>query len=80
MVWGDAATIYPEGPGILGLGHRVVVPHWWEGLVLGWRRGMLPHQIKGGGGEHDREGPGARGLTLISWDSFRVSFHMYSYR
>ena len=34
------------------------------GFVLGWRRGMLPHQVKGGGGEHDQEGlvPWARGL------------------
>jgi len=85
VVCGDATTLYPEGPRVLGLGCRVVVPHWWEGRVLGWRGGLLPHQIKGGGGEYDQEGlvPGAQGLrgwALLSWVSFRVSFHMYSYR
>ena len=64
MVCGDATTLYPEGPRVFGLGHRDVVPHWWEGLVLGWRGGLLPHQIEVGGGEHDQEGlvPGAQGL------------------
>ena len=81
MVCGDTTTIHPKGPGILGMGPGNVVPHWWGGLVLGRRRGMLPHQGKVGGGEHDQEGlvPGARGLrgqALISGESFQLSNHM----
>ena len=64
MVYGDTTTFHPKGPSILGMGPGNAIPHWWGGLVLGRRRGLLPHQVKGGGGEHDQEGlvPGARGL------------------